>query len=552
MRFKALCVLLLLCGLWPVRAAADNRIIIRSTLSLQALQTACNPLPLPLLPQLCHVIGGLGDPQQQLFLITSSLDLSTLLNLPGNPLGIIDAELDQLISLIGGVIQPLTLPLPDSVTAALSDAYNDAYNSAPSDWNGYANQPAALIVGVQAAQSQFGVRGSGIVADIDTGVDPNHPAFAGVLLGGGLQLPSYDFTRNQPGASELNDLSPDFPTPPPACSGCSAIVNQSSAAILDQSSAAILDGNPQYAAFGHGTMVLGVVHLVAPTAQLLPLKAFSSNGTGNLSDILRAIYYAVQQGNANVINMSFDFKTPSTELSKALDYASQQGVVCAASAGNDGQAETVYPAALRSDVMGVASTNDVDQRSYFSNYGNSIVWVDAPGEGIVTTYPFSTYAAGWGTSFSAPFISGAAALLWSKSSMNESSAATAVSHAVYVGPDMGYGRLDLVQALGGQVVTGDFSISVSPSRQTIRRGSSGRFTVTTAASGGFTGTVSFSASGLPSRTSASFRPSSITASGSSVLTLRVGQHAARGTYTLTITGTSGSSSHSDTATLTIR
>jgi len=458
MRFKALCVLLLLCGLWPVRAAADNRIIIRSTLSLQALQTACNPLPLPLLPQLCHVIGGLGDPQQQLFLITSPLDLSTLLNLPGNPLGIIDAELDQLISLIGGVIQPLTLPLPDSVTAALSDAYNDAYNSAPSDWNGYANQPAALIVGVQAAQSQFGVRGSGIVADIDTGVDPNHPAFAGVLLGGGLQLPSYDFTRNQPGASELNDLSPDFPTPPPACSGCSAIVNQSSAAILDQSSAAILDGNPQYAAFGHGTMVLGVVHLVAPTAQLLPLKAFSSNGTGNLSDILRAIYYAVQQGNANVINMSFDFKTPSTELSKALDYASQQGVVCAASAGNDGQAETVYPAALRSDVMGVASTNDVDQRSYFSNYGNSIVWVDAPGEGIVTTYPFSTYAAGWGTSFSAPFISGAAALLWSKSSMNESSAATAVSHAVYVGPDMGYGRLDLVQALGGQVVTGDFSI----------------------------------------------------------------------------------------------
>ena len=204
--------------------------------------------------------------------------------------------------------------------------------------------------------------------------------------------------------------------------------------------------------------MLGVVHLVAPTAQLLPLKAFSSNGTGNLSDILRAIYYAVQQGNANVINMSFDFKTPSTELSKALDYASQQGVVCAASAGNDGQAETVYPAALRSDVMGVASTNDVDQRSYFSNYGNSIVWVDAPGEGIVTTYPFSTYAAGWGTSFSAPFISGAAALLWSKSSMNESSAATAVSHAVYVGPDMGYGRLDLVQALGGQVVTGDFSI----------------------------------------------------------------------------------------------
>ena len=48
--------------------------------------------------------------------------------------------------------------------------------------------------------------------------------------------------------------------------------------------------------------------------------------------------------------------------------------------------------------VGVASTNDLDMRSSFSNYGNAVVWVAAPGEGIVTTYPFSTYAAGWGTS----------------------------------------------------------------------------------------------------------------------------------------------------------
>src|SRR5207244_12912016 len=107
MRFKALCVLLLLCGLWPVRAAADNRIIIRSTLSLQALQTACNPLPLPLLPQLCHVIGGLGVPPQQLFLIMSRLGLSTLLNLPGNPRGMIQPELAELLSLVHGVMRPV-------------------------------------------------------------------------------------------------------------------------------------------------------------------------------------------------------------------------------------------------------------------------------------------------------------------------------------------------------------------------------------------------------------------------------------------------------------
>src|SRR6185312_4018516 len=109
-----------------------------------------------------------------------------------------------------------------------------------------------------------------------------------------------------------------------------AVVNQSSAAILDQSSAAILDQNLKYSAFGHGTMVMGVIHLVAPKAQLLPLKAFHSDGTGHLSDILRAIYFAAQNG-ANVINMSFDFTTSSTELTSALAYANQSALIAVAS-----------------------------------------------------------------------------------------------------------------------------------------------------------------------------------------------------------------------------
>ncbi|HYL14545.1 MAG TPA: S8 family serine peptidase, partial [Terriglobales bacterium] len=194
----------------------------------------------------------------------------------------------------------------------------------------------------------------------------------------------------------------------------------------------------------------------------------------------------------------------------------------------------------------------LDQRSYFSNYGNAIVWVAAPGEAIVTTYPFSTYAAGWGTSFSAPFVSGAAALLHNlQSSTNESQAAAAVAHAVWVGPEMGNGRLDLVQALSGQAVTGDFSISVSPSSTEIHRESSGKYTVTVAALGGFTGTVNLSVTGLPSHTSAVFNPQSITGSGTSVLFLRVGEYAKPGTYKLNISGTSGSLMHSASAVLNI-
>jgi subtilisin family serine protease len=343
--------------------------------------------------------------------------------------GIVDAEVDQLIGLGRGLAAVTTIP-------------NELMQNTPVSyfgaqvWYGYSHQPAAQIVRVADAQYGFNVSGTGIVADIDTGVDPTHPALASVLLSG------YDFTRNQPGGSELLDWP--YATPPP-CPNCQpAIVNQSSAAILDQSSAAILDGAP-YAAFGHGTMVAGILHLVGPTASIMPLKAFRSDGTGYLSDILRAFYYAVQN-HANVINMSFDFTNASQEFSAAVVYGNQNNVLCVASVGNDGTQQVTYPASL-TNVMGVASTSDLDTRSTFSNYGSE-VWVAAPGEGVVTTYPFGTYSAGWGTSFSAPFVSGGSALLLGlRPSINQSGASQAIAHAKPLSPSLGNGRLDLYSAL---------------------------------------------------------------------------------------------------------
>src|SRR5262249_50702102 len=353
------------------------------------------------LPATCTVVGTLDGSLGQVFLVTSPLPLANLLSLLNGVAGFVDAEVDQVLSLVGG-LDVVPTPLDPTLVSDRSPVVYPAGSSSTA-WNSYVNQPAAGVVEIQTAQNQFHVTGTGIVADIDTGVDPNHPVLQPVLLQG------YDFTRNQPGASELNDLPPG--TPAPSCTTTCpgpAQVNQHSVAMVDGSTAQNLNSS-QNAAFGHGTIVLGIVHLVAPTAKLLPLKAFKSDGTGKLSDILRAIYYAVQQGNANVINMSFDTKTASTELKNALDYANQLGLTCVASAGNDGAQEIVYPAGLQSDVMGVASvgstTSTDGTRSSFSNFGNSIVWVAAPGEQIVSTYPFSTYAAGWGTSFSAPFVS---------------------------------------------------------------------------------------------------------------------------------------------------
>ncbi|MBA0088025.1 MAG: S8 family serine peptidase [Acidobacteria bacterium Pan2503] len=477
------------------------------------------------------MVGTLDGSLGQLFLVTTPLPLANLLGLLNGVAGFVDAEVDQVLSLVGGLN---VVPTPLDPTL-MSDRTPMVYpaGSTTTAWNSYVNQPAAGVVEVQTAQSDFHVTGTGIVGDIDTGVDPNHSVLKGVLL------PGYDFTRNQPGASEMNDLPSGFPTPSctTTCSG-PAQVNQSTAAVLDQSTAAVLD-TQQYAAFGHGTMVMGIIHLVAPTAELLPLKSFKSDGTGNLSDILRAIYYAVQEGKANVINMSFDLKTSSTELKNALDYANQLGLTCVASAGNDGAQEIVYPAALQTDVMGVASVGSTTAtdgtRSSFSNYGNSVVWVAAPGEQIVTTYPFSAYAAGWGTSFSAPFVSGGGALLHAlRSAITESESATATANAAPLTPTgMGHGRLDLVPALqslaGGGGGNPDYTVSVSPLSQTIAAGQTATFTLSTAPANGFNQTVTWSCMGAPAGATCSVSPSMLTLDGT---------HTATATVTLTTTARS--------------
>lgn len=97
----------------------------------------------------------------------------------------------------------------------------------------------------------------------------------------------------------------------------------------------------------------------------------------------------------------------------------------------------------------------------------------------------------------------------------------------------------------------DFTISATPSSRSITRGQSTTYTVTIGSVNGFSSSVSLSVSGLPSRTSATFSPSSVTGSGNSTLTVKTGNRTTRGTYTLTIKGTSGSTTHSTTVTLTV-
>jgi len=412
-------------------AAAQNRYIVQSTGGLLSVLNLCSLLG-------CQVQGTLDGTIGQTFLVTSTGNLLTgTLTLAESLLGITSIEVDRLL--------PIPLPSLQSIPSGLYDKTPVNYYGMVV-WHGYAAQPAAQIIRLQDAQNGFGIAGKGIVAVIDTGVDPNHPVLYPILLQG------YDFMRNQPGASEWLDVSgmQSGYTDAGTQNQQPGYVQQSTAAVLDQSTAAVLDGSP-YVAFGHGTMTSGLVHLVAPKAKILPLKAFSANGTGYLANIVAALYYAVQHG-ANVVNMSFDLTSSSPSLNKAVSYANKAGVVLVAAAGNENTNAPVYPAAISGSVVGIASTTDWDARSSFSNYGSYDVWIAAPGEFVISTYPGGTYASSSGTSFSAPLVAGTAALMLNaKSSLNQSQAASALSHAVQLTPDLNHGRLDAYQAISAWV-----------------------------------------------------------------------------------------------------
>src|SRR5262245_56386105 len=322
-------------GMTPARAAAEDRLIVRAgglLGGLPVVQSACRILG-------CRVLYALDGTVNNLILVAvpDVLDTQLLVKLLSVVPGIVDVEIDQVVFTegTGGTAVPAAL---------LDKTPVDYYGTTVR--HGYIAQPAFDILGLAEAHDRYGLTGRGVtVAVIDTGVDTTHPVLKNVLVSG------YDFTRNREGGAEQGDISQSTMTV--LDDARPGFVNQSTMTVLDQSTMTVLDG-PEYAAFGHGTMVAGVIHLAAPRAKILPLKAFRADGSGYASDVLRAIYMASNRG-AKVINMSFSFSYKSRELERALDYATAKGAIAVSSAGNDGRRVNKYPASLPT-VMGVAST----------------------------------------------------------------------------------------------------------------------------------------------------------------------------------------------------
>jgi subtilisin family serine protease len=240
-----------------------------------------------------------------------------------------------------------------------------------------ASQYAGVTLDLGAAQSRSTGQGV-VVAILDTGLDVSHPLLAPHIAPGG-----FNFVTGNDNVADAN---------------------------------------------GHGTFVAGLVNLVAPDAQLLPVVVLGTNGVGDLWTLARGMFYAVDSG-AEVINLSLGSTYNSRAVEDALEEAKSGGIAVTAAGGNWGLGEAdreEFPAA-GSNSFGVAAVDDLDVKADFSNYNSKFV-ISAPGtsaplEGapdgfdpdrtIYSTLPVDQGAYGiWeGTSFSTAFVSGTAALL---------------------------------------------------------------------------------------------------------------------------------------------
>ncbi|GAA3253829.1 type VII secretion-associated serine protease mycosin [Streptomyces lavendulae subsp. grasserius] len=175
---------------------------------------------------------------------------------------------------------------------------------------------------------------------------------------------------------------------------------------------------------GHGTKVAGLIAArpqegtgfvgLAPEATVIPIRQNDGQGNGNAATLAQAIDHAVAKG-AQVINISQDTDaplTPDSDLGKAVQRALDAKAVVVASAGNDGltgQKRRTYPAAFPG-VLAVASSDRNNERAAFSQPGD-FIGVAAPGVDMVSTVPGFGQCIDNGTSFSAPYVAGVAALL---------------------------------------------------------------------------------------------------------------------------------------------
>ncbi len=261
-------------------------------------------------------------------------------------------------------VQPnyiMSLPETGQISQEFPDGNRPVYVRGVSPAT-YYKQPGVYNIGVDSA-NLIATGKDVLVAVIDNGFDFDHPLFKDAFVSSG-----YDYIDDDKDAS-------------------------AEPGILQS----------------HGTFVAGIIIRVAPDCRLLPLRAFNEEGVGNCFAIAQAISKAIED-DADVINMSFSMYQVNPLIQNALTEAVRAGISLVAAAGNDSCDITSYPSAYEY-VLAVSAINDADILAGFSNYGEYID-ICAPGVDIYSAltgeYEWGTWS---GTSFAAPFVSAACALV---------------------------------------------------------------------------------------------------------------------------------------------
>lgn len=244
---------------------------------------------------------------------------------------------------------------PDAIMSAGATANDTYFNSA---WH---------LPKIQAPSAWDVTTGSSnvIVAVLDTGLDANHPDFAGRLVPG---------WNAYSGNTDTTDVT------------------------------------------GHGTGVAGAVGAasnnglgvtgVTWNCRIMPVRISDASGYALWSTTASALTWAADHG-ARVANISFVGVSSSASVQSAAQYMQSKGGVVAACSGNSALADT---APDNPYVLTVSATTPSDLLASFSNYGSNID-LSAPGTNIWSTVRGGGYGAWWGTSLAAPQVAGAAALV---------------------------------------------------------------------------------------------------------------------------------------------
>jgi subtilisin family serine protease len=203
---------------------------------------------------------------------------------------------------------------------------------------------------------------------------------------------------------------------------------------------------------GRGNNSAGVVG-VNWTTRIMGLKFLSASGSGSTANAIKCIQFAIavkqalgSSANIRILSNSWGGGGSSQALLNAINSANTANMLFVAAAGNANSNNNTTPNFPSNytapNVLAVASTDNRDNKSSFSNFGSTTVDLGAPGTAILSTVR-NGYAIFSGTSMATPHVSGAAALVLSRCSLTTAQLKANLMNNV-----------DPVSSLAGRTVTG--------------------------------------------------------------------------------------------------